>query len=145
MDQIDSNVYIVLTFYRQKQALKTLVKSMCENYAAEQLCNYPFIGLEEDIDEALEQKCHHMEDVKSTQPYHKILYAWRIKRGNYRGGMSFPSPAPALFFPSSFLLYVSNFAPVKKTQKRTFPGKSFKIYKMVQFSLLFVSTLANVY
>jgi len=68
--------------------LKTLVKSMCENYGAEQLCNYPFTGLEEDIDEALEQKCHNMEDIKSTQPYHKILYAWRIKRGNYRGGMS---------------------------------------------------------
>ena len=73
----------------QKQALRTLVGSMCENYAAEQLCNFPFIGLQEDVDEALEYKCDNIEDIKTSPPFHKMLYAWRIQRGNFRGGQTY--------------------------------------------------------
>ena len=66
-------------------SLRTLVTKMCEASSASRLIDLPFIGLQENVDEILAQKCLSIIDVTVGVPYHKILYAWRIKRSDFRG------------------------------------------------------------
>src|SRR5947207_2914138 len=58
---------------------------MCEQNAAQCLLSFPFIGLHSEVDEALVQKCTTTFNPNSGVQYHKVLYAWRIKRGDFRG------------------------------------------------------------
>lgn len=37
------------------------------------------------VDEVLGQKCVAVVDINVGVPWHKILYAWRIRRGDFRG------------------------------------------------------------
>ncbi|PVH87374.1 hypothetical protein DL98DRAFT_649633 [Cadophora sp. DSE1049] len=69
----------------QHSSLRTLVTKMCETAYASQLVELPFIGLQETVDEVLAQKCQSIVDVNAGIPYHKILYAWRIKHNDFRG------------------------------------------------------------
>lgn len=50
-----------------------------------QLTDLPFIGLYDAVDELLAKKCQSIVDVSVGVPYHKILYAWRIKHNDFRG------------------------------------------------------------
>ncbi|KFY70900.1 hypothetical protein V499_08864 [Pseudogymnoascus sp. VKM F-103] len=69
----------------QKSNLRSLVYSLCENSAAAELIELPFLGMHALVDEALSQKCASIVDVNIGVPWHKILYAWRIRRGDFRG------------------------------------------------------------
>ena len=69
----------------QHSSLRTLVTKMCESSYASQLTELPFIGLQDTVDAILAQKCQSIVDVTVGIPYHKILYAWRIKRSDFRG------------------------------------------------------------
>ncbi|CZR60827.1 uncharacterized protein PAC_10723 [Phialocephala subalpina] len=69
----------------QHSSLRTLVTKMCESSYALQLVDLPLIGLQDEVDDILAQKCQGIVDVSVGVPYHKILYAWRIKRGDFRG------------------------------------------------------------
>jgi nuclear pore complex protein Nup160 len=69
----------------QHSSLRTLIFRMCESASASQLINFPFLGLQDTVDEILAQKCRGIVDVNAGVPYHKILYAWRIKRNDFRG------------------------------------------------------------
>jgi nuclear pore complex protein Nup160 len=69
----------------QHSSLRTLVHKMCESSYASQLIALPFIGLQENVDEILAQKCQGIVDVNVGIPYHKILYSWRIKHSDFRG------------------------------------------------------------
>jgi nuclear pore complex protein Nup160 len=69
----------------QHNALRTLITKMCEQSFASDLIQFPFIGLHDEVDEFLAQKCLSIVDVLAGVPYHKILYAWRIKRNDFRG------------------------------------------------------------
>ncbi|KUJ20282.1 uncharacterized protein LY89DRAFT_682039 [Mollisia scopiformis] len=69
----------------QQSSLRTLVTKMCESSYALELIELPFIGLQDKVDDILAQKCQGIVDVNVGIPYHKILYAWRIKRGDFRG------------------------------------------------------------
>lgn len=81
--------YSVLSLYTdaalQHSSLRTLISKMCESSHAAQLINLPFIGLQEEVDEVLAQKCQGIVDVTVGIPYHKILYSWRIRRSDFRG------------------------------------------------------------
>ena len=66
-------------------ALRTLVTKMCESSYASDLVQLPFIGLQDMVDEILVSKCQGIVEVTVGVPYHKILYAWRIKRNDFRG------------------------------------------------------------
>ena len=97
------DAYMSLIQYRnkplQEQALRTLVGSMCENGAADKLCRYPFIGLQEEVNDALEFKCKELHDVRTSPPFHKVLYSWRVKRFDFRGGNNISIPfSPSQFF-----------------------------------------------
>jgi nuclear pore complex protein Nup160 len=69
----------------QLSSVRTLVTKMCESSYASQLTELPFIGLQDAVDSILAQKCQSIVDVTVGVPYHKILYAWRIKRSDFRG------------------------------------------------------------
>ncbi|KAH7330131.1 nucleoporin Nup120/160-domain-containing protein [Rhexocercosporidium sp. MPI-PUGE-AT-0058] len=69
----------------QHSSLRTLVTKMCETSYASQLVELPFVGLQDTVDEVLAQKCQSIVDVNAGIPYHKILYAWRIKHNDFRG------------------------------------------------------------
>lgn len=68
-----------------------MVTALVERNEGARLCSYPWIGLQDEVDDALEYKCLQTIDVTSGPPFHKMLAAWRIQRGNYRGGTSRPS------------------------------------------------------
>lgn len=69
----------------QASSIRALIFGMCEASAASQLLDLSFIGLQNTVDEILAQKCQGIVDVNAGIPYHKILYAWRIKRNDFRG------------------------------------------------------------
>lgn len=52
------------------------------------LISYPFASLQDEVDEALLVKCETIVDVTTGPPFHKVLYAWRIRHGDYRGAAS---------------------------------------------------------
>lgn len=72
----------------QYSSLRMLVAKMCESSYTAQLIELPFLGLQDAVDKILAQKCLSIVDVNVGIPYHKILYAWRIKRGDFRGAAS---------------------------------------------------------
>ncbi|KAL3428014.1 DNA repair protein rad51 [Phlyctema vagabunda] len=69
----------------QQSSLRTLVTKMCEASYASQLVEMPFVGMQDQVDDILAQKCQSIVELSVGVPYHKILYAWRIKRSDYRG------------------------------------------------------------
>jgi nuclear pore complex protein Nup160 len=69
-------------------SLRTLVTKMCESSYASELVELPFIGFQDMVDEILAQKCQSIVEVTVGVPYHKILYAWRIRRSDFRGAAS---------------------------------------------------------
>jgi nuclear pore complex protein Nup160 len=69
----------------QNRALRTLVTKMCEQSFASELVQFPFVGLHDEVDNVLAEKCSTIVDVLVGVPYHQILYAWRIKRNDFRG------------------------------------------------------------
>ncbi|KAK5987374.1 Nuclear pore protein [Cladobotryum mycophilum] len=68
--------------------LRKMVDKMCETYHNSELVNLPFPGMQQEVDDILSQRCKSLMDVTNGFPYHQILYAWRIKRNNYRGAAS---------------------------------------------------------
>jgi len=84
--------YLALTCYTnkplQRAALRELVGAMVEQHEGVRLCQYPFVGLQDDVDEALAFKCSTIMDVSEGPQFHKVLYAWRTQRGDYRGAAS---------------------------------------------------------
>jgi nuclear pore complex protein Nup160 len=81
--------YSTLTLFTnqalQLSSLRSLIFRMCETSSASELIDLPFIGLQSAVDDILAQKCQGIVDVNASVPYHKILYAWRIKRNDFRG------------------------------------------------------------
>ncbi|GAP90493.1 putative DNA repair protein rad51 [Rosellinia necatrix] len=69
----------------QHACLRTLIQKMCDNLHNAELVQLSFPGLQGAVDEILARKCQDTVDVVTGVPYHQILYAWRIKRNNYRG------------------------------------------------------------
>jgi nuclear pore complex protein Nup160 len=69
----------------QHSSLRTLIFRMCESSSASELLRLPFLGLHSAVDNVLSQKCQSIVEVNNGVPYHKILYAWRIKHNDFRG------------------------------------------------------------
>ena len=58
---------------------------MCEDGSGSQLIAFSFLGLQNAVDEVLVTKCQNILNIRTGPPYHAILYAWRLKRGDSRG------------------------------------------------------------
>jgi len=67
-------------------AVRDLVTAMVSQDQGERLCSYPWIGLQDEVDDALKYNCQQVLDVSIGPPFHQVLYAWRIQKGDYRGG-----------------------------------------------------------
>lgn len=72
----------------QHSSLRALITKMCESSQSTELIALPFLGLQPLVDELLAQKCQSISDVCLGTPYHKILYAWRVKHHDFRGAAS---------------------------------------------------------
>ncbi|KAI2466369.1 nucleoporin Nup120/160-domain-containing protein [Annulohypoxylon bovei var. microspora] len=72
----------------QHSCLRALIQRMCDNLHNSELVNLTFPGLQGAVDDILAQHCKDTVDVITGVPYHQILYAWRIKRNDYRGAAS---------------------------------------------------------
>ena len=59
---------------------------MCEENAVEKLVQFDFTGITSEIEAALAFKARNA-DPRSRPSYPKILYAWYVKRGDYRNGL----------------------------------------------------------
>lgn len=64
-------------------SLRKLVDKMCETRHHNDLVSLPFPSMQQDVDAFLEQRCR--ESTIDGAQYHQVLYAWRIKRRNFRG------------------------------------------------------------
>ena len=60
--------------------------AMVEQGQSGKLCTFPFVGLQELVDEILLHKAEEVVDVRPYPSYHKILFAWRIRQGDFQGG-----------------------------------------------------------
>ncbi|KAF8468171.1 nucleoporin Nup120/160-domain-containing protein [Kalaharituber pfeilii] len=84
--------YLTLMQYNNKtlqlSALISLLDAMVEQGQGLRLTTYPFIDLQDEVDSALLQRCHTIIDVTASPPFHQVLYAWRIQRGDFRGAAS---------------------------------------------------------
>ncbi|KAH7130583.1 nucleoporin Nup120/160-domain-containing protein [Dendryphion nanum] len=69
----------------KRSALRTLTTSMVQQSQTAALLKFPFLGLWDEFDAVLTSLCHTALNLKSSPPYHQILYAFRISRSNFRG------------------------------------------------------------
>ncbi|KAH0544074.1 hypothetical protein FGG08_001692 [Glutinoglossum americanum] len=72
----------------KKRAIRDLVAFMCERGDSEELISLPFIGLQDEVDEQLVFHCQNTLSINSGPPFHKVLFAWRMKRCDFRGAAS---------------------------------------------------------
>lgn len=72
----------------RRDNIRRFVASLCEAGALDFFSSLPFVGVVEDVDAVLEQKARNMLDVRSKPMYHKILYAFRVRHGDFRGAGS---------------------------------------------------------
>lgn len=72
-------------FTRKRSALQSIITSMIAQGQTTALLKFPFVGLTEDVDTILSNLCSKILNLGSGPPYHQILYAFRISRGNFRG------------------------------------------------------------
>ncbi|KAI9851459.1 MAG: hypothetical protein M1838_003648 [Thelocarpon superellum] len=70
---------------RQRQYLTKFVHVMCQEGEGAQLLKFAFLGLQPDVDEILQTASQNVLNMHSRPAYHKILYAWRIQHGDFRG------------------------------------------------------------
>ncbi|PQE06418.1 dna repair rad51 protein [Rutstroemia sp. NJR-2017a WRK4] len=84
-DLAHSTLSLISDSALQTSSLRSLITKMCEANHASQLVALPFIGLQDQVDDVLAQKCRAVVEVATGIPWHKVLYAWRIQHGDFRG------------------------------------------------------------
>lgn len=87
------NAYLTIlqfqSYDKKCDSLYKLVDAMCEENLSKKLCEYSFLGLSDELDSILHFRAQNMIDIRANPCYYKILYSWRIKQGNFRGGKPF--------------------------------------------------------
>ena len=62
-----------------------LIVAMVEHGQSTKLSSFPFIGLQDDVDDTLLRKAEEVVDIAPYPSYHKILFSWRIQHGDFQG------------------------------------------------------------
>ncbi|KAI5788187.1 nucleoporin Nup120/160-domain-containing protein [Pyronema domesticum] len=82
--------YMALSRYSDEglrhAGIRDLVTVMVEKEEGERLCGYSWVGMGEEMESALEYRAAQVVDVRRAPAYHSVLAAWRLGRGDYRGG-----------------------------------------------------------
>lgn len=60
---------------------------MVEHDQSGRLCSFPFTNLQDLVDEILFRRAEEVADIRPAPSYHKVLFAWRIRHGDYQGGL----------------------------------------------------------
>lgn len=61
--------------------------AMVEHNQSGRLCAFPFPSLQDLVDEILLQRAEEVIDIRPYPSYHKVLFAWRIRHGDFQGGI----------------------------------------------------------
>jgi hypothetical protein len=69
----------------QRSALESLIIAMIEHEQAGRLCAYPFPSLQDLVDEILCNRTEEVVDIGPQQSYHKVLFSWRVRHGDFQG------------------------------------------------------------
>ncbi|KAI9819922.1 MAG: hypothetical protein M1827_006492 [Pycnora praestabilis] len=69
----------------QKAAITTLLTTMMSQNFTSQLLSFPFLGLYDTVDAILSSLCQKILNISTGPPYHKVLYAFRLSRNDFRG------------------------------------------------------------
>ncbi|KAK5241352.1 hypothetical protein LTR16_009470 [Cryomyces antarcticus] len=69
----------------RKAALTTLLTTIVHASQTALLLSLPFTDLAADVDAILLSLCARTLNIASGPPYHKLLYAWRLQHGDFRG------------------------------------------------------------
>ena len=70
----------------QRSSLEILIVAMVEHGQSSRLCSYPFGVLQDSVDEILLRRAEEVVDVRPFPNYHKVLFSWRIRQGDFQGG-----------------------------------------------------------
>lgn len=68
------------------QCLDTFISSITIAGKGQRLCQFPFIGITQTVTALLEEKAR-ADPAGSKIPYHRLLYSWKVEKGDFRGGM----------------------------------------------------------
>lgn len=68
------------------QCLDKFILSLIFDNKGYRLCQFPFIGLTHIVNDLLEEKMR-SDSTSAKIPYHRIIYSWKIEKGDFRGGM----------------------------------------------------------
>lgn len=71
--------------FLRHSCVQSFIQTLVSQYRVKQLFAYPWTQLAEEADKELERKAKNTLNTSSKPEYFKILYSWRIKRGNFRG------------------------------------------------------------
>ncbi|MCJ1400157.1 hypothetical protein MMC11_003361 [Xylographa trunciseda] len=84
--------YSALTRYSdralQHNALRSLIAEMAAHGSVDDLLALPFTSLKAEVDTILAEHVHrelHSPSADTDTPFYKILYAWRLRYGDFRG------------------------------------------------------------
>ncbi len=77
--------HVLLTLQsRRKDCLRQLLVVLCERGELQQLVQFPYIDLEDEVVSILESRARSVD--LTTHNYYDLLYAFHIFRNNYRKG-----------------------------------------------------------
>ncbi|XP_065185572.1 nuclear pore complex protein Nup160-like [Sycon ciliatum] len=71
---------------RRQDCLRRLVYVLYEQHAFEELCQLPFVGLEDEVVSIMESRARTVEI--SSHSYYELLYSFHIMRGSYKKAAS---------------------------------------------------------
>jgi nuclear pore complex protein Nup160 len=70
---------------RQREFIRLLVATMCDNDEISRLVSLNFIGYQADVESTLAFKARNT-DPRQTPQYAHVLHAWYVFRGDFRSG-----------------------------------------------------------
>jgi hypothetical protein len=71
--------------FLRHSCVQSFIQALVSQSRVKQLFAYPWAQLADEADKELERRAKDTINTTSKPQYSKILYSWRIKRGNYRG------------------------------------------------------------
>ncbi|ODV89038.1 hypothetical protein CANCADRAFT_133108 [Tortispora caseinolytica NRRL Y-17796] len=69
-------------FEKREETLAMFVFAVCEKDSPKKLCDYPFIGVQEEVDRILSARAE--SDISTADYYYKVLFGFRMVHGDVR-------------------------------------------------------------
>lgn len=79
---------LIFALPSKRESVTQLVQAMCEANAVDRLMSLNFVGLPNEVENALSFKVRNADPL-SRPMYPQVLYAWYVFRGDFRNGEFF--------------------------------------------------------